>query len=871
MIGRTLSHFRVTGKLGAGGMGEVYRALDTRLKRDVAIKVLPAALAHDPDRLARMEREARSLAALTHPNIAAIHGLEEAEGTRFLVLELVNGETLAERLGRGPLPVRDALQVSRQIALGLEAAHQRGVIHRDLKPENIKITEAGDVKILDFGLARITRTTSEVEDASQETTLSAPTTEGTILGTPAYMSPEQARGQKVDQRTDIWAFGCILFELLTGRKTFRRTSTPDTIAAILTREPEWERLPRGLPPRITYLLHRCLNKDQKDRLRDAADARIEIDDALAGRVTDAPDQPSPSRRWRSLLAVSTFAALAIGAASSWLILSHRPGPQSPSWVGDLLVGGTTVTWGPRISPDGQTLAFVSLVEERLQVGVMKPGTGFWKMLTKDRSQGISTQVSWSHDGSRIYFDRGYAIYSISALGGEERLVLDHAWIPEALPDGSLLVTRNEPDGTRRLYRFWPEDGRLMAMGPKLQPILPLREPVRAFHDGKEAVFLGIPADAPPDTTVPSLYILDLDSGKAHLLRTGFDGRFTQSFSIPLGVSADGQSIVTAVPAGDLYQVVAIDRAGGAPKVLVSLMRQPRFLDIGPDGSLYIDQSERPFEILRFTPAGGVPSRIARSIGTSIERSAVLGLPDGRVLFTSTIGARTQCFVSGVGEEPTPFVETSEDAAGPAALVGNSQVALFMGRAADPTLILATLDGRIQHRFPEVKGGRVTGMAASPDGKTLYLAESGSVWAIGLAGGDRRKICRGDSIAVDPKDGDLLVYARESDGVHLARVSPSVGASTEIPVSGQYRISPWDLPMAGSVDPAGRVLVIFTTKNSWFDRAGLIDSTTGSITPVDVDFDGDIGHATWEPDGSIVAAGVGVTGAIWRLRPTSPIQ
>ena len=299
MIGTTLSRYRITEKLGAGGMGVVYRAEDTNLNRQVAIKVLPDIFSGDPERLARFEREAKLLASLNHSNIATIHGLEQAEGKRFLVMELVEGETLAQRLLKGPLPVDEALEVCRQIAEGLEAAHEKGVIHRDLKPANVKITPDGKVKILDFGLAKV------LEEQPSETNLSHPPTltgrmtrQGVILGTAAYMSPEQAKGKAVDRRTDIWAFGCVLYELLAGRRVFAGDDVTDLIVALMTKEPDWLLLPPATPRRIVGLLKRCLKKDPRARLHDIADARLEIEDALTGELMDAGADELPAGRAR---------------------------------------------------------------------------------------------------------------------------------------------------------------------------------------------------------------------------------------------------------------------------------------------------------------------------------------------------------------------------------------------------------------------------------------------------------------------------------------------------------------------------------------------------------------------------------------------
>ncbi len=267
-IGTRLGAYEVVALLGAGGMGEVYRARDTRLNRDVAIKVLPETFTHDPDRVARFQREAQVLASLNHPNIAAIHGLDEADGQQFLVLELVDGEDLSQRIARGPIQVEDALPIAKQVAEALEAAHEQGIIHRDLKPANIKLRPDGAVKVLDFGLAKaVERTVAVGASATASPTITTPamTQMGVILGTAAYMSPEQAKGRPADKRSDIWAFGCVLFEMLTGKRAFEGEDVSDTLAAVLRGEPDWDALPATTPAPIGTLLRGCLEKDRKER------------------------------------------------------------------------------------------------------------------------------------------------------------------------------------------------------------------------------------------------------------------------------------------------------------------------------------------------------------------------------------------------------------------------------------------------------------------------------------------------------------------------------------------------------------------------------------------------------------------------------
>ncbi len=292
-VGSTLGSYETLTLIGVGGMGEVYHARDLKLGRDVAIKILRGELAQDAERLSRFDREARLLASLNHPHIATLYGMEEAEGARFLVMEFVHGPTVADRLAGGPLSLEESLSLGRQIAEALEAAHEKGVIHRDLKPGNVKITPGGKVKLLDFGLAKaiVANSSPSAETASHEATR-----EGTILGTPYYMSPEQVRGQLLDRRTDIWSFGCVLFEVLSGQRAFTGSTGADIFAAILEREPNWTLLPPEVPPSIRSLLQRCFRKDPARRLRDIGDARIELlevtDHLQTPKVITA--EPSPS-------------------------------------------------------------------------------------------------------------------------------------------------------------------------------------------------------------------------------------------------------------------------------------------------------------------------------------------------------------------------------------------------------------------------------------------------------------------------------------------------------------------------------------------------------------------------------------------------
>ena len=316
MVGTTINHYKVTEKIGQGGMGEVYRATDTKLDRDVALKVLPEAFAQDEQRMARFAREAKVLASLNHPNIASIYGLEEADGKQALVLELVEGEDLADRIRRGAIPLGESLKIALQITEALEAAHEKGIIHRDLKPANVKITPEGVVKVLDFGLAKAMEEDVVLEDISQSPTISQLATKaGIILGTAAYMSPEQAKGKPVDKRADVWAFGAVLYEMLTGQKPFAGGDISTTLARVIEREPDWDALPSSLSPVLDTYLRRCLAKEPKQRIPDIATMRLAMEGAFETTIP-TPSGPSvapPLRLWQqtvpALMVVLLVAAI----------------------------------------------------------------------------------------------------------------------------------------------------------------------------------------------------------------------------------------------------------------------------------------------------------------------------------------------------------------------------------------------------------------------------------------------------------------------------------------------------------------------------------------------------------------------------------
>ncbi len=421
---RQFGPYQILALLGTGGMGEVYRARDSKLGRDVALKSLPRAFASDPERLARFRREARTLASLNHLNIAMIYGLEEFDGATCLVLELVEGETL-----RGPLAIAKALDYADQIADGLEAAHDKRIVHRDLKPANIKVTPQGRVKVLDFGLAKAVWAGNETQDLSNLTPVGGLESQvGQILGTPPYMSPEQAGGKAVDQRTDIWAFGCVLYELLTGKRAFRGENLPETIAAVLEREPDWSALPAKTPAKVRRLLRRCLEKDAAHRLPDIRSAREQIGKIQRG-----------FSRWQLVTVAAATVAILIVAA----VVAVQTREQTASRPVELtrVTSEAGLTGYPALSPDGRMLAYASdRAGGILNIWVQQVGAGNAVRVTNGPAD--DTEPSFSPDGSMLAYRSqrdGGGIYVAPTLGGTERRIADRGRRPRFSPNGKSIA------------------------------------------------------------------------------------------------------------------------------------------------------------------------------------------------------------------------------------------------------------------------------------------------------------------------------------------------------------------------------------------------------------------------------------------------
>ena len=423
-VGTTLGHYKITGQIGEGGMGQVFRAEDSKLKRDVAIKVLPPQLAGDAERMARLEREAQLLAQLEHPSIASIYGLEDLDGTRCLVMQLVEGQDLHQRLDAGPLPSQEALEISLQIARALEAAHEKGVVHRDLKPANVMVSDDGTVKLLDFGLAKAftVDASGSSQQLSASPTMLEATQAGMILGTAGYMSPEQARGRSVDRRTDVWAFGCVLYEMLTAQRTFGGETATDILGAIVHREPDWDALPADTPRRIRALLHRCLRKDVDRRIQAIGDARVSIEEyledptAAEASLDDGAMQQASWKRWAPWAATGALAIALLAA----LLGGSTVIPDAPTLRLDMVIGvseelrdrslGTSLL----ISPDSSHIAVVT--------GATAQGSEL--RLRRLDSTEVTTLTSggvynpfWSPDGNWIGFVTTTSMQKIPVTGG----------------------------------------------------------------------------------------------------------------------------------------------------------------------------------------------------------------------------------------------------------------------------------------------------------------------------------------------------------------------------------------------------------------------------------------------------------------------
>lgn len=752
LVGRQIGSHKILSLLAKGGMGEVYRARDTKLGRDVAIKVVADAFLSDPARLARFEREARVLATLNHPHIGAIYGLEETDDVRGLVLELVEGATLAERLASGPLPIPEALMVARQIADALEAAHDKGVIHRDLKPANIKITTDGTVKVLDFGLAKVFAVDGSGHDLSLFPTVGDGTREGVIAGTAAYMSPEQARGKAVDKRTDIWAFGAVLYQMLTARPAFRGETTSDTIAAVLEREPDWSATPAETPASVRRLLQRCLEKDPKRRLRDIGDARLEIEEALGASVSPeaaAPELASPDRlqaaarasrlAWWAAAAASL---LVIGGAATWRLQRSEYFWRNPLEGASFarLTDFEGAEHHAAISRDGKFVVFLSDRDGTWDAWVSQVGTGDVHNLTNGsvlelRNPGTRT-VGFSPDGSLVTLwsrvsdsaggGRVDAGWAVPTMGGPLRPYLkgiaELDWSPDGrrivyhppAPGDPLFVTEADEKTGRQIhvarsgvhnhFPVWSHDGAFIyfVQGFPLDEMDVWRirptggEPERlTFHNSRVTfpTLLGnrtlLYLATDADGYGPWIYAMDLERRVPHRISIGVE-EYTS-----LAASADGQRLVATVSrsTAGLWRVPiadhVIDKSGATPILLPTARAlSPR---VGPGFIIYR------------APRGGTDGLLKLAEGTSIQLwsgldGRALGgpaiAPDGqRFAFLVQRRGRTQLYVmSADGSGARRIAEELDVRGAPAWSPDGQWLAVAANRDGEPQLFKIPVDG-----------------------------------------------------------------------------------------------------------------------------------------------------------------------------------
>ncbi|MBC8645531.1 MAG: PD40 domain-containing protein [Thermoanaerobaculia bacterium] len=693
--GARLGPYEILAPLGAGGMGEVYRARDSKLGREVAVKVLPDEFLADRERLARFDREAHLLASLNHANVAAIYGFEEARGMRFLVLELVLGETLAERFARGPLELDDALPLFRQIAEALESAHEKGIVHRDLKPANVKVTPAGKVKVLDFGLGKVFEKEGVSSDVSRSPTIThGATHQGVILGTAAYMSPEQARGKPVDKRTDIWSFGCVLFEALAGRRAFAGDTTSDVMAAVLTREPDWSGLPAATPPRLRDLLRRCLQKDTQRRLHDIADARLEIEEVVGEPSAPGAEAVTAPRRkpgWGvGAMAAAALGFALLGALLTWTLLrSARVDEGAMPRVGSVarLTHDPGSSEWPTWSPDGSLLAFASSRDGNFEILVRRVQGGQEVNITQDT--GDDFQPAFSPDGNSIAFvstrssrtgmikigatfgfefrTYGGDLWVAPSLGGRARRLAADGNFPTWNPDGRRIAYVSGGEDHRSILEVSAEGGRpkeILSTGSSSWEILRLQHSPGgrwlSFETADGVYVLPLSGGAPRkliaatshvwDPAGERLYFLNREPGGGTRLQTvAISAQTGEVRSAPqtvglttgilrdLAVSRDGKELAVAELEASLNLTrIPLTPDGGGPagpeEELSSGRVHDRYPTISPDGGRIAFASDRlgPMEVWILNLKNRHQERLQLP-GEDSGASFAYWLPDGKRL------------------------------------------------------------------------------------------------------------------------------------------------------------------------------------------------------------------------------------------------
>jgi serine/threonine protein kinase len=767
--GENLLHYRLVDQIGEGGMGVVWRAVDTTLDREVAIKILPDAFAADPKRLARFEREAKLLASLNHPNIATVFGVHDAGGTRFLAMELISGDDLAQRVSTGRLPVDEAIGVARQIAEGLEAAHSQGVIHRDLKPANIKVAPEGKIKILDFGLAKTLEPSSGLNGdlTSSPTATSTGTVAGTILGTAGYMSPEQARGHAVDQRSDIWSFACVVWECLTGHQLFAGETASDSIGAILHNEPEWTLLPAETPAAVRRMLRRCLAKDARNRLHNIADARIELEE----RDDPPPGDRSPWRRSRVAIGVLAVALALSSAAAllSWL----RPGLDHSGTQYENPLAGARFSrltdfsgseFDAAISPDGRFVAFVSDRDGPFEAFVGQIGTGeFRKLATGAREFEVEDarapvrSVGFNADGSEIWLGGGpwMRVRSTPLLGGPMRNflgehVVNVAWSPdgehvvyhERLEGDPLFIAdRNgmnsrkilaPPAGTHQHFPIWSVDGqwiylvrgRPATLEMDLWRVQPNGEGLEQLTREKLDVSYPTPLDErtvlysarDADGAGPWLWVVDVETRVSRRASVGLE-RYAS-----VAASSDRRRLVATVkePLAGLWSVPILDHPATETDVeLFADLPTTRALAPRFGGSSLFFLSSRGSGDGLWRYREGKVAEIWRGSETALLEPAAVS-PDGRslALLLRRGGAWHVNILSADGAEVRVLSETV-DARGAAAWSPDGKWIVTGGSVGgDQGLFKIPVDGGAPERIAD---GEALNPVWSPDGRLIIYA------------------------------------------------------------------------------------------------------------------------------------------------------
>ena len=776
--GTRFGPYKVVGPLGAGGMGEVYRAHDTKLGREVAIKILPGAFTSDPDRLARFEREARVLASLNHPNIGAIYGLEDADSVRRLVLELVEGETLADKLASGfglqasgraqrPQPraqsllVGEVLAIARQIADALDAAHEKGIIHRDLKPANIKITPTGVVKVLDFGLAKLGAVAAGEAgrpDLSHSPTVTfGGTRDGVILGTAAYMSPEQARGKAVDKRTDIWAFGCVLYEMLTGRAAFARETVSDTIAAILEREPDWAALPAATPPSVTRLLRRCLDKDLGRRFRDIGDAKVDIDEPVA-TTSRAGTAARADRRWKFLAVISSAAAAALGA---WTVASVSNGRTATAVSSTArTIAAQLTNYGGHetstaLAPDGRSFIFVSDHDATPDIWLRQVSGGEPVRLTNDDVQ--ESDLAFAPDGDTIYFTRSEggndAIWQTGALGGQPRKVIagSHGAAPSL-------------DGRRLAYMYREADNSETLIVSAL--------------DGSDR--------RPLARQIPNF-----PRSRPAWSRDGNSVSFVRA-----GLFAPGNLFVVDANSGQERQVTHFSRAGEAVGQHVWL---PDDRHIAIVYSAY-SRTQTKSDLGVLDVRDGSIARVTATITDSFGAPGISS--DGRRLI-----ATANTFIREVWKVPLKSADPDANGRASVRLIDAAADPLwtFVTRDAGTLLfnspstgsrnlwIMALGNGARPRQITAIPGDAVAHSSLSPDGlRVAFVSFAGGasdIWTQNVDGSDLRQLTNdaaANSWPVWSPDGRSIVFTADPNGLQETWVMPSTGGRAEKLIDGFFR-------------------------------------------------------------------------------------